>query len=307
MFAMRVLFFFLDGVGLGPDDPATNPLARAAMPNTTALLEGQRLLAGLAPLETPRATLLALDACMGVDGTPQSATGQASLLTGRNVPGEQGYHYGPKPNPAVAEYLRDGNLFRTVAQAGGRAALLNAYPQSYFAAIESGKRLYSAIPLAVTSAGLALKTAADLYVGQALSADFTGRGWRERLGLADTPLLTPRQAGERLAALSAGYDFAFFEYWLSDYAGHGQDMGVALDLLATFDQVLGGLLASWDDDAGLILITSDHGNLEDLSTRGHTTHPVPALVIGAPELRRRFTAGLHDLAGVAPAILKILS
>jgi 2,3-bisphosphoglycerate-independent phosphoglycerate mutase len=305
---MRVLFLFLDGVGLGPDDPAANPFALAAMPNTTALLEGQRLLAGLAPRETPRATLLALDACMGVDRTPpQSATGQASLLTGRNVPAELGYHYGPKPNPAVAEYLRNGNLFRTVAQAGGRAALLNAYPQTYFAAIESGKRLYSAIPLAVTSAGLALKTAADLYAGQALSADFTGRGWRERLGLTDTPLLTPRQAGERLAALSAGHDFAFFEYWLSDYAGHGQDMAIALDLLATFDEVLGGLLASWDDVAGLILITSDHGNLEDLATRGHTTNPVPALVVGAPELRRRFTAGLHDLAGVAPAILKILS
>lgn len=304
---MRVLFLFLDGVGLGPDDPATNPLAAAAMPNTIALLAGRRLLAGVPPLEAPRATLVALDACMGVAGAPQSATGQASLLTGRNVPGELGYHYGPKPNPAVAECLRNGNLFRAVSQGGRRAALLNAYPESYFAAIESGRRLYSAIPLAATSAGLALKTTADLYAGRALSADFTGRGWRERLGLADAPLLTPREAGARLAALAAGYDFAFFEYWLSDYAGHGQDMAAALDLLATFDEMLGGLLAAWDDAAGLILITSDHGNLEDLATRGHTLRPVPALVIGAPALRRRFTAGLHDLAGVAPAILALLA
>ena len=297
---MRLLFLFLDGVGLGADDPAVNPLARAAMPNLAGLLDGARLIARDAPLEASRATLVALDACLGVAGAPQSATGQATLLTGRNVPGELGYHYGPKPNPDIAEYLRNGNLFRTVAQAGGRAALLNAYPPAYFAAIESGRRLFSAIPLAATSAGLALKTAADLSAGQALSADFTGQGWRERLGLADAPLLTPRQAGERLAALAALYDFAFFEYWLSDYAGHGRDMDAALALLSNLDAVLGGLLAGWDDHAGLILITSDHGNMEDLGMRGHTTHPVPALLIGAPELRRRFAAGLRNLTDIAP-------
>jgi hypothetical protein len=308
----RLLFLFLDGVGLGANDPAINPLAGAAMPNLRALLGGQPPVAGAAPFESQRATLLPLDACLGVPGTPQSATGQATLLMGRNVPAEIGYHYGPKPNPAVAAFLRSsngahgGNLFQRLQDAGKRSALLNAYPQSYFAAIESGRRLYSAIPLAVISAGLALKTADDLRAGQALSADFTGQGWRERLKLEDTPLLTPAEAGTRLADLAAGYDLAFFEYWLSDYAGHGQDMAAALNLLATLDEVLGGLLAAWDDEAGIILITSDHGNLEDLNVRGHTTHPVPAVVIGSPELRRRFTAGLCDLTDVTPGILRLL-
>ena len=161
-------------------------------------------------------------------GTPQSATGQAALLTGRNVPAEIGYHYGPKPNPAVAAYLRSSNgthsdnLFQSLQEAGKRSALLNAYPETYFAAIASGRRLYSAIPLAVVSAGLALKTADDLNTGRALSADFTGQGWRERLNLTDTPLLTPAEAGMRMAELAAGYDLAFFEYWLSDYAGMGR-------------------------------------------------------------------------------------
>src|SRR5512137_1241571 len=103
---MRVLFLFLDGVGLGPNDPNTNPLAQAAMPNLSRLLDGQRLVVGETPQVTDRATVVALDACLGVPGTPQSATGQATLLTGRNVPAEIGYHYGPKPNPAVAAYLR---------------------------------------------------------------------------------------------------------------------------------------------------------------------------------------------------------
>ena len=303
---MRVLFLFLDGVGLGGDDPTVNPLAGAAMPNLRSLLGGKALVASAAPLETKRATLLPLDACLGVAGAPQSATGQAALLTGANVPAALGYHYGPKPNAAVADHLRNGNLFRAVLQTGGRAALLNAYPPAYFAAITSGRRLYSAIPLAAVSAGMALKTADDLMSGCGLSADFTGHGWRERLGFMETPLLTPRQAGAKLAALAAACDFAFFEYWLSDYAGHGQAMKAAVELLVTLDEVLGGLLEAWDDETGVILLTSDHGNLEDLSVRGHTLNPVPALVIGAPEMRRRFTTTLRDLSDVAPAIIEAL-
>jgi bisphosphoglycerate-independent phosphoglycerate mutase (AlkP superfamily) len=167
--------------------------------------------------------------------------------------------------------------------------------------------MYAAIPLAATSAGLPLLTAEDLHAGQAISADFTAQGWRDHLGLPDTPVLSPFQAGERLAILAQKADFSLFEYWLSDYAGHGQEMKAAVELLGTFDQVLTGLLSAWDDQAGLILITSDHGNLEDLSTRRHTANPVPALVIGAPDVRRRFVAGLRDLTDVYPAIVQYVA
>jgi hypothetical protein len=276
------------------------------MPSTIALLGGKRLVAGSAPLEARRASLVALDASLGVEGLPQSATGQAALLTGRNAPAELGHHYGPKPNPTVAEILRNGNLFSAVKRAGRRAAFLNAYPPTYFAAIESGHRLYSAIPLAVTSAGIPLRGIDDLYAGRAISADFTGQGWRDRLGLSDTPILTPEAAGARLAELAANYDLGFFEYWPSDYAGHGQDMALACEMLQTFDQVLCGLLASWDDDQGLILITSDHGNLEDLSVRSHTSNKVPLLLVGSKAERRQFAKGALDLAQVAPGVLNVL-
>jgi bisphosphoglycerate-independent phosphoglycerate mutase (AlkP superfamily) len=46
--------------------------------------------------------------------------------------------------------------------------------------------------------------------------------------------------------------------------------------------------------------------MEDMSTRRHTLNAVPALVIGAPELRQRFTSNLHNLANVAPAIITLL-
>ena len=301
---MRFLFLFMDGIGFGADDPETNPFAAAKMPNLTTLLDGNRLVAGVAPLETSRATLLELDAGLGVQGLPQSATGQAALLTGHNVPQLLGEHYGPKPSKAVAAIIKEDNLFIQLQQRGYRSALLNAYPQRYFDGIDSGWRLLSAIPLAVFSAGIALKTAEDLYAGAAFSADFTGRGWREQLGYQDAPLLAEAEAGRQLAAVAASYDLAFFEFWPSDIAGHHQDRQGALRMLETFDAVLGGLLAAWDDSQGLIFVCSDHGNLEDLSTRRHTANPVPGLVIGEPALRARFCRGLKDLSQVMPAILQ---
>ncbi len=265
------------------------------------------MLENAAPRVNGRATLLALDANLGVRGLPQSASGQATLLTGKNVPALIGEHYGPKPNPPIADILREGTLFQTLTQRGLRTALLGAYPPGYFQVIESGKRMFSAIPQAAVNAGVRLMTKDDLYAGRALSAEFTGQGWREHLGLLDAPILEPHAAGRLLASLAAEYDFSFFEFWLSDYAGHKQDMAQAVGILENFDQVLGGLLEAWDDTAGLVLITSDHGNLEDLSTRKHTANPVPGLVIGAPELRAQFSEGLTDLAGVAPAIYRLFA
>ncbi|MFM8322343.1 MAG: metalloenzyme domain-containing protein [Chloroflexota bacterium] len=313
---MKALLVFLDGVGLGSSDPEGNPLAAAEMPALRSLLEGRQLvgaaLNGGAPpapgtaWHGQRASLLALDAGLGVSGLPQSATGQAVLLTGRNLPAELGYHYGPKPNPAVAEAIGRGTLFSRAAAAGKRTAFLNAFPDGYFQAVESGRRLYAAMALAAVQAGTPLRTLDDLRQGQAVSADLTGQGLRERLGLADVPVIDAAQAGQRLAQLGLAHDFSLFEYWLSDYAGHGQEMAPALELLDTLDAALGGLAAAWDDAQGLVVITSDHGNLEDLSTRKHTANPAPLLLIGSRPLREAFAAGAADLTHVAPAILRLL-
>lgn len=293
----------MDGVGLGANDPQSNPLARVAMPNLEALLGGKRLLAESAPLENENATLLSLDANLGVEGLPQSATGQGALVTGKNISQTIGEHYGPKPNPAVREIIQKDNLFKQLTRRGYSSALLNGYPPGYFEGIESGKRLLSSIPLAVTSAGIALKTEEDVRAGRAFSADFTGQGWRDQLGYKDYAVKTPHEAGLHLAQVSLGYDLAFFEFWVSDYAGHHQDHEAADFLLANFDGVLGGLLEGWPDEDALILITSDHGNLEDLSTRKHTFNPVPGLVIGERQARARFTQDLADLTHITPAIL----
>lgn len=302
---MKLLFIFLDGIGLGRNDPDINPLARAKMPTMNALLDGGSLLKDSAPFEGKHATLLAIDPSVGVNGLPQSATGQAILLTGVNIPAEIGYHYGPKPNPEVAAYLNGGTIFSRCVDAGKKAALLNAYPPRYFHGIDSGRRLYSSIPLAVTNAGLELYKHDDLFAGRALSADFTGEGWRTMLGFPDAPVLSPLQSGRRLASLARAFDFSLFEYWASDYAGHKQQMDTAVGLMETFDEVLGGLVEEMDDDF-LVLVTSDHGNMEDLLTRKHTDAHVPALVIGEKNARNEFTRGMTDLTHIAPAIQRMI-
>jgi 2,3-bisphosphoglycerate-independent phosphoglycerate mutase len=300
---MRVLFIFLDGIGLGENNLETNPFAQAKMPNLSKLLNGRTLTKEAAPFHGEHATLLAIDPNVGVNGLPQSATGQAILLTGINIPAELGYHYGPKPNPEVAAYLKDATLFSRFVKEGKKAALLNAYPPRYFDGVNSGKRLYSSIPLAVTNAGIPLFRHDELFEGRALSADFTGEGWRTMLGFIDAPIMDAYEAGEKLAVVAKEYDFALFEYWASDYAGHGQEMDTAVRLMETFDGVLGGLTEAWND-GGLILVTSDHGNMEDLSTRKHTAADVPALVIGNKSARDEFTRGMKDLTHIAPAIWK---
>jgi len=302
---MKILFLFLDGIGLGEDNPNTNPFLRANMPYLESLLGGKKMTKSAAPFESDVLSLKAIDPNLGVKGLPQSATGQAVLVTGINIPAELGYHYGPKPNPEVAQYLNGHTIFSKTVNAGKKATLLNAYPPRYFDGIDSGKRLYSSIPLALTNAGISLFTEKDYFTGTALSADFTGEGWREFLGFPDAPLFDPETAGTKLAELASQYDFSFFEYWASDYAGHKQDMPWAIKQLEVFDGVLKGLLTNWNMENDLVLLTSDHGNMEDLGTRKHTAAHVPLLLFGAKTNRDAFT-DVSDLTGVTPAMSSLL-
>ncbi len=56
--------------------------------------------------------------------------------------------------------------------------------------------------------------------------------------------MKPHEAGRKLAELANQYDFSFFEYWASDYAGHKQDMNWAIEQFKTFDEVLRRLMRS---------------------------------------------------------------
>ena len=300
---MTIYFLFFDGVGLGINEPAINPLVTAEMPFINGLI-GSKLVAGVAPFSSPKVAVHSLDTTLGIGGFPQSATGQAVLITGVNVPEKIGYHYGPKPDPSTAAFLRSGGVFGELVSAGKQVCYLNAYPQRYFDTIESGRRLYSSFPLAAVNGGVRLLTVDDLRSGFAVSADITGEGWPIHLGIDDIPIMVPYSVGKKIVenAKSAHprVDLAFFEYWATDYAGHKQDMLSAIKILGEIDAMIAGIADTMQDE-DLILVTSDHGNIEDLAVRGHTSKPVPLILVGSQQARQPFMQA-SDLSHVVPGI-----
>ena len=296
--------FFMDGVGLGDDDPEVNPFVTAHLPNLTELLGEKWYLNGNGRITTERASFIPTDANLDMPNRPQSATGQATILTGRNVSQLIGEHYGPKPNQAVRDVVAEGTLFSEVVAAEGAAALLTPYPQGYFDGINSGKRLYSSVPLAATNAGLALMTADDLRNGRAISPGFTGQAWHDYLGYDDIPVMSLAESGQRIAQLARTYTFSFFEHWPSDRAGHRGPLENARAHLEMIDTAIGGLLSTWDDQQGLLIITSDHGNIEVKNHRKHSRNPVPTILMGPNH--KQLAAQIHSLTDIAPIIRKHL-
>ncbi|MBN2303511.1 MAG: peptidase, partial [Anaerolineae bacterium] len=114
----HILLIFLDGIGLGDDDPTVNPFAAALTPTLHALAGGNRWLRSTPRTDTGRALFIPTDPRLGMPGRPQSATGQATILTGRNIPAEIGEHYGPRPNPPIRAIINADNVFKTLVEQG---------------------------------------------------------------------------------------------------------------------------------------------------------------------------------------------
>jgi hypothetical protein len=294
----HILLIFLDGIGLGDDDPAKNPFAVANTPILHQLANGHRWLRGVGKQVSERAVFTPTDPRMGIPGKPQSASGQAAILTGRNIPQLIGEHYGPRPNPAIRELLAQDNFFKQVVANGMSAALIEAYPPRFHESITSGKRLRSSYQQALHEAGLPLFGEESIYSGDALAVDWTGEGWRTHLGYTDTPIYEPQDAGKRMVEISRRYHFAFFSHWMTDTIGHRGTIEDGARILELFDGVMAGALGKWDDTEGLMIITSDHGNMEDISHTKHTENDVPTVVIG--EGKEAFAEGLNTLADLVP-------
>jgi 2,3-bisphosphoglycerate-independent phosphoglycerate mutase len=301
---VTVLFVFVDGVGAGARDPDRNPLARGEF-----LLSRFEDGAG-APLPAGGRAVLA-DACLGVPGRPQSATGQTAILTGENAPRLLGRHLLGFPNAALRALLRERSLFLALAAAGRRAAFANAYPVAYLRALGHaaegepefalGRRRAraAATTVAYAAGGGAFRTWADAKAGRGLTHDITGA--RARGHGADVPVRDPAEAAEILLALGRGHDLALFEFFETDEAGHARSMERALDALGRLDAFLRRLVAGLGPDDALV-VASDHGNLEDLRTRNHTLAPVAVLGFGraAAEI-----SAVRDLTHLAPLLARL--
>lgn len=295
---------FLDGIGLGENDHQTNPFVVAHMPTLTALTNGRRWLRETGYQESERAIFIPTDPRLGTQGRPQSGTGQAAILTGRNVPQLIGEHYGPKPNLETRQLLAQDNFFKQVTRSGKKAALLDAYPPALHHDIARGKTLRSSIQQAAFESGQTLFGMDELIARRALTPEWTGHSWRSYLKLDDTPVYEPAEAGRLMVEISREYDFAFHSHWMTDMVGHRGPFERGVELLELFDGVMTGVMEAWTDNEGLVIITSDHGNMEEIGNRNHTENDIPTLVIG--EAKSDFAAGFKDLTDYVPRMAKFL-
>lgn len=271
-------FVFLDGVGIGPGDPARNPFLSARLPTLDRLLGGVRPTlentgGGVSTVGSVWARVLPLDANLDTEGRPQSGTGQTALLTGLNAAERFGRHFGPWTPVDLRPVLAEHNLLRRAVDLGLSTAFANAYPDGYLERVSS--RRVAAPPLAAHSAGLLNRHHGHLARGEAVASGIVNHGWIRHLG-HDVPVLTPRTAGHNLAAIAARHDLTFYAHYDTDKAGHSGDMGKARRALERVDEFLDGVLEGLPPHGALVL-ASDHGNIEYADGK-HTRNPVMGLV-----------------------------
>lgn len=297
----KVLFMFVDGVGLGAAGP-DNPFSQVPMPRLERLLGRPLVLNGMEQGEVLVGedwTLCALDACLGVPGLPQSATGQTSLFTGVNAQALVGEHISAHPTAALRDVIAEHSLLKRAAEAGARVMFANAHSEKFWRMIRDGKRRLGASTLTALAAGATIPTLADLAEGRAVLWDITHEVAVNYLEY-ELPLVSAEEAGRRLARLMADFDLVLYESFLPDLAGHRRVE--AEWVLSRLDAFLGAVLAHRSPDTTVVL-SSDHGNIEDATTKLHSLNPVPLLVVGPAAGRFRQARAITD---VAPAILSCL-
>lgn len=285
----RVLFFFIDGVGLGPAE-AINPFVDARLPTLETLLDGRRPFETEAPFHGATASLVGLDASHGVPGIPQSGTGHTTLLTGRDAVARFGRHYGPWVPTVLRPLVAEDSILARARAAGKRVAFANAYPEELMDRVPDDVPVSEAVtsrrlgplrsgpPLAALGAGVLNRHTPALERGEAVASEIENDGWIRRLGRTSLPEPAPEEAGEALARIAGGNDLTLFAHYTPDYVGHRGTRVEAVEALERVDRFLAGVLSALPPDT-LLVVASDHGNIED-TDREHTMNPALGLVAG---------------------------
>ncbi len=272
---MAVIFIFIDGVGLG-EASEVNPFFKQNYESFN-ILSGGEFNATADSVKTSDHIFKPIDANLDVEGLPQSGTGQTTLFTGENASKVIGKHFGPFPHSGIKHLLREQSIFHAVKEMGKEPYFLNAYPPIFF---EHSKRRnrWSCTTLMTKSAGMKLNSTEEILNETALTAEIIQNAWRERLGI-DIPKIDTQEAGQRLLNMAQEYDLLLYEYYLTDKAGHSQKQENAELVLNTLNEFLLHIIKQ-KRSSDTLVITSDHGNLEDLSTKTHTRNKVPLFVMG---------------------------
>lgn len=296
---LRIVFFFIDGLGIGKNDFAINPCAH----------QGIRVFNNFETDTFPKKILLnglvkPIDACLDVEGLPQSATGQTALFTGINASRTVGMHLSGFPNGKLRTLLESHSILRQVKELGKKPAFINVYRPIFFEmGPEKLLRYLSVTSVANWKAGLKFFDFTDLRAERALYHDFTNQELL-RKGF-NVPEFSPENAGKILSRSSLQFDFCLYEFFKTDVAGHTQQMPRAVNLLLVLERFLFSFLENTDLSNTTVVLTSDHGNIEDLSLKTHTKNNVPLMVWGPG--REILLPRIHSLLDVTPTLIKYLT
>ncbi len=291
---------FLDGVGLGKKDYEFNPFFKYGF-NTFTRLFGDYPALDNQYLTKNGFYLTPVDATLGVEGLPQSGTGQTSIFCGMNAAEYVGKHFGPYPYSTLVPVIKEQNIFAEFISKGRKASFANAYPKVFFDYLRSGKSRLSVTSLSARLSGLRLNRVSDVRRGNALTAEITNERWNKKLGYT-LPVIRPETAAKRLIRIAMKNDFTLYEYFLTDHLGHGRYDDDILITLLTLDKFLFTVLNEADKSEFTIVICSDHGNFEDLSIKTHTFNP--SLFITAGKYAESISAEVKNLTQIKQAILR---
>lgn len=289
-----VLLFFIDGLGIGNRDEH-NPLFTTK--NIEPLAHFKDHIADV----ISGGVMIPTDANLGIEGRPQSASGQTTILTGINIPQRLGYHKQGFPNQAMRDVISEHSIFLQLKNLAIEPnVFVNTYTPQFF---EQTPRWKSATTCAVEAANMQFRKLPDLLGRHAVFHDFTNESLRER-GV-DIPLFSPEEAGKILANLTASYHFTLYEHFITDKIGHAQDHEKAKFHLPLLAAMVRTVLQEVNLETTTVILTSDHGNIEDLSVRNHTLNKVPTIIWGRS--RDAAATEIVSLADITPCIIKLLS
>jgi hypothetical protein len=290
----RVILFFIDGLGLGEMNQ-NNPLYFVEN------IEPLGNFKGVSRKMIYDGVLVPTDPRLGIEGRPQSASGQTTILTGINAPKFLGYHKQGFPNEKLREVIKEHSIFLQLKnQKIEPVVFANTYTPQFFT---EKQRWKSATTCAVEAADLQFRKLPDLLGRKALFHDFTNQSLIER-GF-DAPLFSAPEAAEILTELSEHHRFTLYEHFITDKIGHDQNFEWARTHLPVLAEFIRETIKRIDLEKTTFILTSDHGNIEDLSVRNHTLNDVPTIVWGRK--KNEIASHIKDLSDITPAILQLLT
>jgi hypothetical protein len=289
-----IVFIFLDGLGIGVSDSHVNPIARL---KKEIFPHGEDQLWSL-PFD---GIARRVDAQLGMPGLPQSATGQTTLFTGRNAAQAIGRHLPGFPTPTLKQIIHESSIFRRISDLGGRVTFANCYSPGFF---RKPPRWVSVTTSMCQSSGTPFRTIKDLEEGKGLFFDFTNEILRAR-GM-QVELFSPFRSAGVLAYLTGEFDFCLYENFVPDLIGHRLGMAEAYSHLIQLEEFLVSLLEVVDLGRVSVLVTSDHGNLEDMTNGTHTSNPVPCMVWGPLCQEFKNLEERLSLCDITPKIVRFL-